>query len=217
MVPWMHKGIALGPTGNLQGTIKLYCLNTGRVLKHHSFTPLPMPNSVIQQVNTIGLKEKQGRSFRFLNRQKEPYEWINEVPEDDLKFQGLLEADAEEAAAYPDISAKLPGVELISKEDDYPAITEEPEADFQHLAAAALDNAGINTVAWLCAARDLADAAAIGIALQNPRAALVEANKDKIVYEITFDLPDAGLEPDIEHTIPPVQLGNATAVKSNQL
>ena len=73
MVPRMHEGIALGPTGNLQGTVKFYCLNTGRVLKCHSFTPLPMPVSVIQQVNTIGLKEKQGRSFRFLNRQKEPY------------------------------------------------------------------------------------------------------------------------------------------------
>ncbi len=68
MVPRMHKGIALGPTGNLQGTIKFYCLNTGYVLKCCSFTPLPMPGSVIQQVNTIGLKEKQGCSFRFLNR-----------------------------------------------------------------------------------------------------------------------------------------------------
>jgi hypothetical protein len=58
----------------------------------------------------------------------------------------------------------------------------------------------------------LADAAAIGIAPQNPRAALVEADKDKIVYKITFNLPDAGLEPDIEHTIPPVHPGNATAV-----
>ena len=24
-----HKGIALGPTGNLQGSVKFYCLNTG--------------------------------------------------------------------------------------------------------------------------------------------------------------------------------------------
>jgi hypothetical protein len=116
------------------------------------------------------------------------------------------------AAAYPDISAKLPGVELTSKEDDYPTITEEPEADFQHLAAAVLDNVGIDTVAWLRAMRDLADATAIGIAPQNPRAALVEADEDKIVYKITFNLPDAGLEPDIEPTIPPVQPRNATAV-----
>jgi hypothetical protein len=68
MVPQTHKGIALGPMKNLQGTVKFYCLNTGCMLKCHSFTPLPMPNSVIQQVNTIGLKEKQGRSFWFLNR-----------------------------------------------------------------------------------------------------------------------------------------------------
>ncbi len=105
-------------------------------------------------------------------------------------------------------------MELTSEEDDYPAITEEPEADFQHLAAAALDNAVVNTVAWLRTVRDLVDAAAIGIAPQNPRAALVEANKDKIVYKITFDLPDAGLEPDIEPTVPPVQLGNATVVNA---
>jgi hypothetical protein len=105
-------------------------------------------------------------------------------------------------------------VELTSKENDYPAITEKPEADFQHLAAAALDNGGINTVARLCTARDLADAAAIGIAPQNSRAALVEADKDEIVYEITFDLPDAGLKPDIEPTIPPVHPGNAIAVNA---
>jgi hypothetical protein len=103
-------------------------------------------------------------------------------------------------------------VELTSKEDDYPAITEEPEADFQHLAAAVLDNAAIDTVAQLRTARDLADAAAIGIAPQNPRAALVEADKDEIVYKITFDLPDAGLEPNIEPTIPPAHPGNATAI-----
>jgi hypothetical protein len=48
MVPRTHKGIALGPTGNLQGTVKFYCLNTGHVLKRHSFMPLPMPNSMIQ-------------------------------------------------------------------------------------------------------------------------------------------------------------------------
>ncbi len=58
MVPWTHEGIALGPTGNLQETVKFYCLNMGRMLKCRSFTPLPMLDSVIQQVNTIGLKEK---------------------------------------------------------------------------------------------------------------------------------------------------------------
>jgi hypothetical protein len=61
-----------------------------------------------------------------------------------------------------------------------------------------------------CMPRETADTAAIGIAPQNPRAAIVEANEDKIVYEITFDLSDAGLVPAIEPTIPSVQPDNAT-------
>jgi hypothetical protein len=71
--------------------------------------PLPMPDRVSKQVNTIGLKEKQGRSFRFLNREQEPYNWPDKVPKkDDPEFQGLLKADEEEAAAYPNISGQQP-------------------------------------------------------------------------------------------------------------
>jgi hypothetical protein len=33
MAPRMHAAIALGPTGNMQGSVKFYCLTTGRVLK----------------------------------------------------------------------------------------------------------------------------------------------------------------------------------------
>jgi hypothetical protein len=207
MVPQMYKGIALGQTGNLQGTVKFYCLNTGPVLKHCSFTPLPMPDRVIKQVNTIGLKEKQRRSFRFLNRRQRPYKWTNEVPKEDLKFQGLLEVDKEEAAACPDISVELPVVELMSKDDDYTVITEEQAVNFQDLAAVALDNAGMDTVAWLRAARNLANTAAM--APKHSTAALIEANKDRIVYKITFNLPNAGLGTHIEPPIPPA---NATEV-----
>ncbi len=69
-----------------------------------------MPDRVIKRVNAIGEREGQGRTFRFLNRCNEPYEWTDSVPEDDPEFQGLL--DDEEEAAYPEISAELPGVEL---------------------------------------------------------------------------------------------------------
>ena len=54
MTPRTHEAIALGPMGNLQGSVKFYCLNTGRVLKQISFTPMPMPDSVIERVNKIG-------------------------------------------------------------------------------------------------------------------------------------------------------------------
>jgi hypothetical protein len=123
MTPRTYKAIAMGPTGNLQGTVKFFCLTTGRILKR-SFTPYPMPDRVIKLVNAIGLCEKQGRTFWFLNRRQEPYEWTDTIPEDDPEFQGLLKE--EEEAAYPDISAELPGVELESKEVNYTAVTMNP-------------------------------------------------------------------------------------------
>ena len=81
-----HECIALGPTGNLQGSVKFYCLTTGRVLKCCSFTPMPMPDRVIKRVDAIGEREGQGLTFWFLNRQKETYKWTDEVPEDDTEF-----------------------------------------------------------------------------------------------------------------------------------
>jgi hypothetical protein len=50
-----HEAIALGPTGNLQGSIKFYCINTGRVLKRHSFTPMPMSNRPLKSNKLIWL------------------------------------------------------------------------------------------------------------------------------------------------------------------
>ncbi len=186
----------MGPTGNLQGSVKFFCLNTGRILKQRSFTALPMPDRVIKRVNAIGVRERQGRTFRFLNQRREPYKWTDSVPEDDPEFQGLLED--EEEAAYPDISAESPGVELESEEADFSAVTDDPEPDFKQLAAAALDNAGINpqdrrhaAQAAHTAAEAAQAGAAAAIGHQGP--ALVEANQDEIVYKITFDLPDAGL------------------------
>jgi hypothetical protein len=97
MTACTHKGIALEPTGNLQGSVKFYCLNTGRVLKWRSFTKMPMPTCVIKHVDTIRAWEKQGQEFQFVNWNKEPFGWTDEVQEDDPEFQGLLE-DKEEAA-----------------------------------------------------------------------------------------------------------------------
>jgi len=75
MTPRTHEAIAMGPTGNLQGLVKFFCLTTGCILKRRSFTALPMPDRVIKRVNDIGLHKKQGRTFRFLNRRQEPYAW----------------------------------------------------------------------------------------------------------------------------------------------
>ena len=156
-----------------------------------------MPDWVIKRVNQIGATEKQGQTFRFVNRRAEPYEWMDEVPEDDSELQRLLEEE-EDTAPYPDISAEPPGVELELEESDFQLITDDPEPHFCELAAAAFDNAGINPIGRIHAARGhVAAAAAAAAETAGPR--LVEAEEDEIVYEITLDLPDAGL---IQNAIP---------------
>ena len=74
MAPRTHATIALGPTGNMQGSVKFYCLTTGCVLRRRSFTPMSMPDRVIKRVNNIKLQEQHGREVRFLNCRQEPYE-----------------------------------------------------------------------------------------------------------------------------------------------
>jgi hypothetical protein len=143
-----------------------------------------MLDSVIQRVNKIGEQEKQGRTFRFLNRRGEPYEWTEEVPEDDPDFQGLLDENGG-TAVYPDVSAELPGVELEPEERNFQTIMDEPEPDFRDLAGAALHNTGIVSNEMIRNAQ--------GAHVQAPGPALIEAARDEIVYELTFDLPDAGL------------------------
>jgi hypothetical protein len=144
--------------------------------------------------NNIGAKEKQGRTFRFLNQQAQPYEWTDEVPEDYMEFQGLLEE--EEAAPYLNLSAEPPGVELERKEAEFTAITKEDESDFWALAAAALNNAGIDPNMRIWAASNHID---YNADQQGP--AFVKAGQDKIMSGITFDLPDTGLAPR-QNTIP---------------
>ena len=54
-----QEGITLGLPGNLQGSVKFFCLNTARVLKRRGFSVIPMPKSSITKVNEIGKKENQ--------------------------------------------------------------------------------------------------------------------------------------------------------------
>jgi hypothetical protein len=142
-------------------------------------------------VNKIGLQEKQGREFCFLKRWKEPYEWTNTVPEDDPEFQGLLE----EEAPFPEMSAVLPGVPLKEVEEGFQVVAKEPAPDFETLAVAALENAGIDMRDCLHAAQDSAEGAGGGLPGLAPANTpqVIEAKLNKIVYDITFELPNAGL------------------------
>ena len=67
--------IALGPTGNLQGTHKFMDINTGRLLKKRSWTRIPMPDTVIKKVEQRAEKEKRDGILRFRNRKNEKFDW----------------------------------------------------------------------------------------------------------------------------------------------
>jgi hypothetical protein len=74
-------------------------------------------------------------------------------------------------------------------------VTDNPEPDFEDLAAAALDNAGIDTADQLRAAGVAAEAAAAAPIRPQDGPRLIEAEPDEMVYEIIVELPDAGLLP----------------------
>jgi hypothetical protein len=133
-------------------------------------------------------REAQGREFHFLNRNKDAFTWTDEVPADNPTFQGLLE---KEEAVYPYITAELPGVPLEEEVIDHRTIMDKDEPYFRVLVARALDNANIDPAAHLRAAC-AAEAQPVA-----PGPALIDANEDKIIYKLTFDLPDAGLAPPI--------------------
>ena len=85
---------------------------------------------------------------------------------------------------------------MESEESNFQLITDDPEPDICELAAAALDNAGINPTERIQAVRDRVAA----VPAKSARPRLVKVNEVEIVYEITFDLPDARLG---QNTVPP--------------
>jgi hypothetical protein len=99
MHPRTFPGIFLSPTGNHQGTHKVFDINTGVVKKPCTVTLLPMPDRVVKVVNDWGCRHaKEGitHSLTFLNRKKELYDWDNDNLQDN---EGLIKPDN-----HPDIS-----------------------------------------------------------------------------------------------------------------
>ena len=103
--PRTHPAISVGSTGNFNGTIKFFCMITGRILKLRNFTRYPMLDRIIKK-NAWGKKTKREvyeNVIEFKDRCKNPYQWD---PEDDM--DGLLEGpNPHEIAPIPD---DFPGV-----------------------------------------------------------------------------------------------------------
>jgi hypothetical protein len=93
MRPRTSPGIFLGPTGNRQGTHKVFDIYTGVVKKPRTITPLPMPDRVIAVIEDWGRrhqKEDKASTLEFLNQKRQQYDWDN----DDIEYEeGLIEPD----------------------------------------------------------------------------------------------------------------------------
>jgi hypothetical protein len=95
--------ISLGPTGNFQGTYNFLSLVTGQVIQCHHFDEVPVPDAVIARVSELAKHLGIARDLVFADRHRVPFDWLDE------SFQAMAD---DPIAAYPDIPADMPGVQL---------------------------------------------------------------------------------------------------------
>ena len=79
MVSRSTRAIVLGPTGNMQGTYKVFNLRTGKKIKRRKLTVMPMPDSVIAQVERLGQRNAAPNMFDFSDRNGVLFEWNEDV------------------------------------------------------------------------------------------------------------------------------------------
>lgn len=128
--------INLGPTGNVQGTHKFLNLISRKVIKRRNFTPLPMPDSMIDRVEHWAKINRQTRrhDLAYRNRNNEVFGWDNDNP-------ALIEDNAVEPEPSPaPFPAEFPGIAL---EQHVMTPADQGVGNVKSLARRALDNANI--------------------------------------------------------------------------
>ncbi len=73
MQPRTTGAIATKPTGNAQGGFWFYSLTTGRMLDRKDWTPLPMPQDVIDRITVLARRNPVGMKFTNM-RNEEVYD-----------------------------------------------------------------------------------------------------------------------------------------------
>ena len=113
MLARTEGAIALGPSGNAQGGIKIYTLNTGKVVVRRQFKKLPMTDAVIARIGLLAVgqpshpvvTDRRGRPIGEAVR--EHFDYDNSEADDDLPGVHLPNTD---------VSAKIPGVGTIDQD-----------------------------------------------------------------------------------------------------
>ena len=132
-----HSCITLGPSRNLQGSVKCFDLLTGKLIIQRTVKTVPYPYRIIRLANSWGKQSRSkqfGDNLEFRDRKKLRYDWDNkEIEEDDPLVENPL------TAIHPGILEEIPGVELEADCEDIntSAIEAIPEPDLVARADAA--------------------------------------------------------------------------------
>ncbi len=103
MVPRTKWGICLGPTGNMQRSYKFWSLSTGKKVTRRKFTEMPMTDSVIRRIDSLGKKEQCKNGLSFRNRKGEEYTFDTEDEYEMIAKVRIL-------VPFLDIAAEAPGI-----------------------------------------------------------------------------------------------------------
>ena len=123
--PRTKGAISLGPSGNLQGGFKFMALNTGKKIIQRSWDVIPMPDTVITRVNTLG--NDQPEQLIFTDRHGR---LIGVTDNADIPG---VDFDEDDDAEIPGVDiVELPGVDVTvehMEEDPAPQIVEIDDLD----------------------------------------------------------------------------------------
>ena len=76
-------GIFRGTIGNIQGTMRVFGVNTGIVKKFYNATKFSIPNDIIKKINAWRKNFKRQdlkNRLQFVDRRQNSYKWNNENP-----------------------------------------------------------------------------------------------------------------------------------------
>jgi hypothetical protein len=76
-----QPAICLGPTANFQGSYKFLSLTMGKCNTRKKFKELPMPDSIIQRVEAMTIREKQDKTITFSDRSGESIPDLHASPD----------------------------------------------------------------------------------------------------------------------------------------
>ena len=110
-----HACIFLGPSGNRQGLLNCFDLETGKFVVRRSAKQLFYPDRIMKKAEKWGKKGKSAvlrGQIKFLNRYGEKFDWDND------NLEEIKVSKMDEKLVQPDFIAGVPGIEVQGDYDN---------------------------------------------------------------------------------------------------